>query len=771
MTATARSRGASWWLMVLLASSGVLTPRLAAAEPAIRSLNIHGLQSGATTTLQIDGEALGTAPRLLLPFRSQQKLRPGATDKRATFDVTLAEVPPGYYHLRVVTDGGVSLPVVITVDRLPQRPLAASVDQLPVALHGVVNGSTVVETRFPGKAGQKVLVEVEAQRLGSKLRPIVHLYNRRRLQLAWSWTTPALAGDTRLEATLPEDGPYTIAIHDVEYAAAAPGFFRLRVGQWSFVDQVFPPVIGTGRHSVELLGPPSPIRVDVHALPGTTVLPLAWPREGTWSGSRPFVRVSSRPEIAVQTTAETVHELPAGPVGVSGRLLKPFAEDRYRVPVKPGDKLRFEVFAERYGSPLDTALVLRNEKGGELARVEDGPGTLDPVLDYTVPANVTTLVVGVVDAQGRGGPRGVYRLTIDPQSANAGKADFRLVTPAQRLALPVGGRAVIPVWVERRGYQGSIALSAEGLPAGVKLEGGDIPPEADGALVTVRRGEAPADAAITHWRGRGTDGREHAVVLKGHPLEQLQPWLAREIAVAPTTARAADFQVDWRGLPADVGLVPAGRLVLPVKLTRPATNTVVRLGLLTSQLPPLVNNRPDPNQALRPEKAVELAAKVTDGELAVLVPPQLTAPVYDVTVQAELLAADKKTVLAVAYAPVRRFLVRMPLVVQLEGAGRIEAKRDPKTGTAFRIKGKVERREGLSGDVALSITGLPAGGRANPVTVKAGATTFAFNVILPPNVAPGEVNGLKLFGTAAPDPKKPNVRVRSREVAVMLVVM
>jgi hypothetical protein len=768
MTATAR--GASFWLMVLVASM-MLAPRLAAVEPDIRSLNIHGLQSGATTTLQVDGEALGTAPRLLLPFRSQQKLKPGATDKSATFDITLADVPPGYYHLRVATDGGVSLPAVIAVDRLPQRSLAASVDQLPVALHGVVNGSTVVETRFPGKAGQKVLVEVEAQRLGSKLRPIVHLYSPKKLQLAWSWTSPALAGDTRLEATLPEDGSYTIAIHDAEYAAAAPSFFRLRVGQWSFVDQVFPPVIGTGQRSVELLGSPAPIRVDLPALEGTTVLPLAWPREGAWSGPRPFVTISSRPEISVPATAETVHELPAGPVAVSGRLLKPFAEDRYRVPVKPGDKVRFEVFAERYGSPLDAALVLRNEKGDQLARVEDGPGTLDPVLDYTVPANLTALVVGVVDAQGRGGPRGVYRLIIDPQSANAGRAGFRLVTPVQRLALPASGQAVIPVWVERRGYQGSITLSAEGLPAGVKLEGGDIPPEADGTLVTVRRGETPTDAAITHWRGRGSDGREHAVLLKGHPLEQLQPWLAEEIAVAPTSARAAEFQVEWRGLPADTGLVPAGRLVLPVKLTRPATNAVVRLGLLTSQLPPLVNNQPDPNQALRPEKAVELAAKVTDGELAVLVPPQLTAPVYDVTVQAELLAADKKTVLAVAYAPVRRLAVRMPLVVQLEGAERIGAKRDPKTGTTFHIKGKVERREGLSGDVALSLTGLPAGGRADPVTVKAGATTFTLNVVLPPNVAPGEVHGLKLFGTAAPDPKKPNVRIRSREVAVTLVVM
>ena len=82
------------------------------------------------------------------------------------------------------------------------------------------------EAKFQGKAKQKVLIEVEAQRLGSKLRPIVHLYSPRKLQLAWAWATPALNGDTRLEAVLPEDGIYTVTLHDAEYAAAAPSFYR-----------------------------------------------------------------------------------------------------------------------------------------------------------------------------------------------------------------------------------------------------------------------------------------------------------------------------------------------------------------------------------------------------------------------------------------------------------------------------------------------------------------------------------------------------------------
>src|SRR4051812_27508644 len=91
-------------------------PLVNAAEPTVRNLDIRGLRVGGTTTLVIDGDDLGKAPRLLLPFAARQTLKPGASDKKAIFDVALDDtVTPGYHHLRVVTEGGVSLPVVIGV--------------------------------------------------------------------------------------------------------------------------------------------------------------------------------------------------------------------------------------------------------------------------------------------------------------------------------------------------------------------------------------------------------------------------------------------------------------------------------------------------------------------------------------------------------------------------------------------------------------------------------------------------------------------------------
>lgn len=759
---------ARYWIALVLLCAGASS--LNAGEPSIRALNLRGLTIGGTTTLVVDGDNLGTAPRLSFAFAAKQELKAGATDKRATFDVTLADgVAPGYYNLRIVTDGGVSLPAVVAVDRLSQLSFAATIDELPVALHSALSGASVLETKFKGKANDKVRIEVEAQRLGSKLRPIVHLYNPKRVQIGWSWPTPALFGDTRLEATLPDDGTYSITVHDQEYAAPAPGFFRLRIGQWSFIDQTFPPVVNPSQSGeIEFLGGPDLPRASLPSAPSMT--PLAWPKSAdNWSGPRPFVRVSNSTEVVEQPDTGKVQELPAGLVGVSGRLSAPGEEDRYRVAVVPGTKIRLEVFAERFGSPLDAAIVVRGEKGESLARGEDSPATVDPILEYTIPANTTSIIVGVVDAQGRGSPRGVYRLLVDPLAPEQ-RSDFSLTTSAQRLSLPVGGNALTPVFVDRQGYSGCIELAAESLPAGVKLEGTTIAEGADGALITVIRNESAFEPVVLSLRGRSAQGQSREVLSKGHPLESFQPWLATELAVAPTTFNAADFQVDWRELPSEAQIVLANKLPLPIKIIRQDPKTAVRLSLVTSQIVTLLRNQPDPAKTLRAEKAVELGANATDGEVVMLVPADLSSPVYDVTVQAELLTADKKTVLATAFAPVKRLKVVSPVALELATDLPKEVTLDAKTGATLKVTGKVVRREGLKSDVTVTLAGIPNGARANPATVKGDAAEFSIDLVLSANQPAGEIKGLKLSATTAPDSKAPNVRVKSNDIDIVLTV-
>lgn len=767
----------------VLLVAAILTSAVAhavATEPALRNLNVRGLQIAGTTSITIDGDDLGTEPKLLLPFAAQQTLKKGANPRRAEFDITLnAAVAPGYYQLRVVTDGGVSLPVMIAVDRMPQKVLAAETSQVPAALHGSASGSSVVETKFTGGAGQPVIIEVEAARLGSKLRPIVHLYGPDRRQIAWSWPTAALFGDTRLQAVLPAAGSYTVAVHDMEYAAPGGSFFRLRIGQWSYIDRVFPSTVAAGSQAqVDLIGAsagasaPTTQSTKVSAPTDVATMTLSPIDAQSFSGPRPFVAVSSTPELIEPGPWPNPHELPAPPIAVTGRFATRGEEDRFRLAVTPGMKLRCDVFAERSGSLLDAALVLRDDKGTQLARGEDGTNTLDPFVEYVVPAGTTSIIVGVVDAQQRGGSAiDGYRLVVE--SLTEPKPDFRLMTTAERLSLPIGGRGVVPVTVERRGYSGTIDLSLAAPPAGVKLSNTQIPADADGALVVAERVDGFTGAVVTSWSGGDGKTVRRPVSIKAHQAERVQPWLADEFSLAPTSAKQSDFQIDWAPAADDVKLVPMKNVKLPVKIARSAENekVAVRLSLVTSQPPQLLaNNQPDQTKNLRIERAVEIGAKTADGEIVMVVPQDLTSTVYDVTVMAELLSADKKTVTATAYAPVKRLVVAQPITLKPMGPTTIVAALDAKTGAVVRLAGKVERREGATGDVAVTLVGLPAGISAPVATVKSGTNDYAVNITVPANTPAGKLTGLKLQATTALDPKQPAVRVRSRDIDLTIVV-
>ena len=260
------------------------------------------------------------------------------------------------------------------------------------------------------------------------------------------------------------------------------------------------------------------------------------------------------------------------------------------------------------------------------------------------------------------------------------------------------------------------------------------------------------------------------MTFKGHPLERLQPWLASEFAIAPTDAKTADFSIDWKNSGRRTPkLAPGGKFALPVKLTRTDVASPVRLTLLTSQAPPLVNGQPNPAAAIRVEKPTELGAKVSEGEVPVLLPPDLPADAYQIAVLAELLTPDKQRVLASAVTPVRKLFVALPVAIKLDDA-KIDAKLDAKTGTTVEVSGSVERLNGFAGDVTVTLTGLPPSVPAPaPLTVKAADTDFAFKLTIPPTAPVGETK-LKLSATA-PDPKQPNVRVKGRDVEAVLNVI
>ena len=97
------------------------------------------------------------------------------------------------------------------------------------------------------------------------------------------------------------------------------------------------------------------------------------------------------------------------PVAVDGGCDE-LAADFYRLTVRQGQRLTFEVVAQRLGSPLDARLRLLDAQGRELAANDDASGS-DPVLRHTFKASGECLVE-IRDTRHQGGPRHRYRLRI-----------------------------------------------------------------------------------------------------------------------------------------------------------------------------------------------------------------------------------------------------------------------------------------------------------------------------------------------------------------------
>jgi len=603
-------RPASIAIAVLLAAVLLATPFTEAAPPTITNLPLRGLQIGGRTTLTIQGTDLLPAPQLVIgiPVAKQSVLK-GSTATNLKLAVTLGrDAAPGLYNLRIANAKGVSKSVVIAADGLPEAAFAERIAALPIALHGTLTGSTVARTAFAGKAGQELLIEVESQRLGGKLRPIIHLYDADHKQIGLAMPVPWLHGDARLAATLPSDGDYTIEVHDSQYAGAGPGHYRLKVGDFHFADQTFPPAIQSGRKTtLQLVGNIAGDRqVEITSPASDRPIAAPLPADAMISGARPRLIVSNLPELLEQRTGSEPQALPTIPVAVSGRLDAAGQRDLYQVPVAPGNKLRFEIFADRLGSPIDPFLELQSAKGN--AANDDFGNTTDSRIDYTVPADVKSVDVVIRDQVDHGDARSIYRLVVTRLDNVAQKPSFRLKIANDTQNVPQGATAVFRVIAERDGYVGPIRLSLSNLPAGVTASGTGIAAGANGTLVTLTAAEHAPAAIVTSIRGTSvgvTPPITTQAVFEPHPLSKIQPWMGEEIAFALANPNATAFRIDWDKTTTETQLFLGNTFKAPIKMTRPpGAFGPVKLSFISSEPVPIVKGKPDAKRIVRAEKAV-----------------------------------------------------------------------------------------------------------------------------------------------------------------------
>ena len=801
-----------------------------ARSPEIRNINLRGLQIGQPTAVVIDGTDLLPNPQVFLGSQPLKEitLDPTSTATRLVLSIAVPEpTQPGISPLRLATPEGFSNSLLVGVDRLKQIPIAEKTDSLNVALNGSVAGFNVSKTTFPGKAGEEFIAEVEARRLGGKLRPVIHVYDSRRVQVAWAAPSNSLAGDARIVTKLPRDDQYTVEVHDTQYAPPGPGFFRLKIGRWEFADLVFPPSIARGQNlSVELLGNVNaikvPVQVDAAAL-------AAVPWSSPLTGQPPSIVGSLIPELVEGPDGQPT-PLPGIPVAVSGRLTAPGQRDRFLLPVVPNKKLVLEVFAERIGSRIDAVLEIRNKQNAIIASNDDGPASTDPRLEFTVPADQETLELTVRDNLDLAGTAAIYRLVVT--AVDSPLRLFEVAMKSDTINVASRESAVLEVFALRQAYDGPIQLQFDNLPVGVVATGVEIPAGMNGSLVTfTNNGEGLAPTVI-RANARSADGTiTQPIHVETTPDDRSPSWMREQLAIANTPKSTAPFVATIVNEAALPQLAMASKPTMAVKLVRPPnTFGPVRLSLVTSQPVIKVNGQPNLPQMIRAEKPVEIpvdntvkatgdaliaadkaladavklsqsaqgdakvaadakveelkgkrtmaetalreaeAKAVYQTDYAMFVPSTLAENQYDISVRAELLNPERNVVLRTTWTPVRRIPSLNPLVIKLAGPTPLEAMLDPKTGAVVQVTGTIERLAGYTGDVTLSATGLPAGVAVPNVVVKAAETAFTFEVRIPANFAGTEIPDLKLVATGPPDPQSGNIPVKSADGVVAIKV-
>jgi hypothetical protein len=579
------------WLLFLLAAAALQ------AQPIITDLQPRGVQKGRPFTLTLTGRNLGEGAKIrssmpaTFTLLAPEHTGPMTEGRYATFLVEPSgDLAVGAYPIRVETPDGISNIQLLAVGTFPEyfedesRPgaLANSNDTIetaqplptaPLTLNGALEGPERDVFRIQAKSGEKQVFEVEARRLGSAIDPVLEILDTSGKTLARSEDATLLGLDARVAVTFPRDGYYYVVVHDSRYSTQMTNFYRLKVGSYAYPQEIFPlggrrgevleASLGVQKITVDLRKVDKNTRQIFVNLPESPVLPI------------PFA-VGDDPEITAPVADSIVL-----PMTINGRLSKPGQVDRYKVPVSPGEPLAFRMQARELGtSKLMAVITVFDEKGNMLARSGDEPladdvynvnqsrTAGDPMLRVKAPEGSSNVVVTVEDLALRGGPNYAYRLNVESVAQ-----DFRVILNTAYVNVPAGGSAMLPVTVQRQGYDGEVQLRVSNVPPGLRVEGGYVVAGAvvketaqnrnsRGTLIlTAEPGAslAPADL-IVEGVGKLPDGSslirraeapamlvnvagatEQGSVDRQRPLTA--PWLGLDLPVARTKPRAATLEV------------------------------------------------------------------------------------------------------------------------------------------------------------------------------------------------------------------------------------
>ncbi|MCX6594135.1 MAG: PPC domain-containing protein [Acidobacteria bacterium] len=497
--------------MIAVALCGLL-----ALAPVIREALPPGAQRGKSVKVVLKGEGLTPTSKLISDLPGSVTRLTGA---EYAFLVELKpDAPVGLYPLRLVNEDGLSNLILFSVGSLPESSevpeTAAEVKgkrdgagdtreaalalKWPLTLNGTLDGPDVDYYALDVRAPQKLVIEVDARRAGSAVDPAFEVEDAQGKVIAKADDSPGCGVDARLEVSFTRPGRYFIRLHDSKYSIQDVNFYRLKVGQWQFADTVFP--LGAARGTTASLtlagGNLAAPRAISATMPAGKPVALV---QAEGSASLPLTVLSSEGTVdAAAAPGAALHDR----AWVNARLEKAGAVHDYKLAVEPGQSWLVELMGRAAGPTLADPFVTVYGPGRKKLATRNEVASAAMALPFVVPAGVREVTVSIEELLGRGGAQFGYRVRV-----NKAPADFVASVATPFVNLPAGGTVVIPVAIQRRGYDGPIVVSVLNAPAGVRVAGGHIPSEAaaqnfnnDNAGFRGARGAltltAPADLAV-----------------------------------------------------------------------------------------------------------------------------------------------------------------------------------------------------------------------------------------------------------------------------------
>ena len=305
--------------------------------PSISKVWPAGMERGRTATFTIDGRSLSgakdvifdspgitakisgitmvpekiTGPRAGVDTEAQVPLGKKETAK---LEVTVAkDVEPGIHRFRVQTLLGTSNLALIAIGSLPEINTSEKSDegstaqpkrvQLPATLVGTIaTPGEAHRYEFEAKAGEELVFQVVASRLGSDLESLLVLRDSSGKVIAEAGKNEN-GPDAVLVHKVPEQGVYTLSITDREKSGGVNHFYRVNAGPLPYITGVFPLGVRAGepaRVSVSGVNLGGSHQLDVRppkSADGWTTLPVAMKSGEEWSLNKATLAVGNEPEI------------------------------------------------------------------------------------------------------------------------------------------------------------------------------------------------------------------------------------------------------------------------------------------------------------------------------------------------------------------------------------------------------------------------------------------------------------------------------------------